>query len=148
MLTVIRRFGLIYQPSLGRRECKGLMHAMLKALGLPSDMSLTLVMTDDQESAELNNLHLACLGPTNILSFPADEENNLGALVLNAQALRRESLLYGQLEEQHMVRLLAHGLGHLLGYDHGPEMDALSDAAFCGGLEFLLNNASGAYTLR
>ena len=148
MLTVIRRFGLICQPPLGRRECQGLMRAMLKALGLPLDMSLTLVITDDQESAELNNIHLNCLGPTNILSFPAAEENNLGSLVLNAQALRRESLLYGQLEDQHMVRLLAHGLGHLLGYDHGPEMDALSDEALCKGLEFLLNNTSGAYMPR
>ena len=39
--------------------------------------------------------------------------------------LHRATLLYGQDPEEHCLRLLAHGLGHLAGYDHGPEMDEL-----------------------
>lgn len=150
-MSVIRRSGLINRPPFARRELEGLLSAMLRALGQPADASLTLVVTDDRESAELNTTHLGCRGPTNILSFPESEdgehgERNLGTLVLSAPALRRECLLYGQPENEHLVRLLAHGLTHLLGYDHGPEMDALSHEAFRGGLAFVrsLDNESDA----
>lgn len=49
----------------------------------------------------------------------------LGTLVLAPETLHRECLLYGQEPEEHTLRLLAHGLAHLLGHDHGPRMDAV-----------------------
>ena len=54
-----------------------------------------------------------------------DAPSDSGALRLNLDTLHRETLLYGQDPEEHCLRLLAHGLGHLAGYDHGPEMDEL-----------------------
>lgn len=139
MLTILRRSGIACLPPLARREIKGLMLSMLHALNMPSELSLTIVITEDRESAALNSIHLGCTGPTNILSFPDDNECDLGTLVLNAAGLRRECLLYGQKEDEHLVRLLAHGLVHLSGYDHGPEMDALTSRAFQAGLAFLQN---------
>lgn len=58
---------------------------------------------------------------------PEDEDVpvQLGSLVFSVDTLHRETLLYGQDPEEHCLRLLAHGLGHLAGYDHGPEMDEL-----------------------
>lgn len=58
---------------------------------------------------------------------PEDEDVpvQLGSLVFSVDTLHRETLLYGQDTEEHCLRLLAHGLGHLAGYDHGPEMDEL-----------------------
>ena len=50
----------------------------------------------------------------------------LGWLALSADTLLRESFLYGQETEEHCIRLLAHGLAHLMGLNHGPEMDALA----------------------
>ena len=82
-------------------------------------------------------LHAAGSGPTelDVLSFPIDEQIagpededvpvQLGSLVFSVDTLHRETLLYGQDPEEHCLRLLAHGLGHLAGYDHGPEMDEL-----------------------
>ena len=50
-----------------------------------------------------------------------------GALLLSLDTLQRECLLYGQDPAEHLVRLLAHGMGHLRGLDHGPVMDALCE---------------------
>lgn len=111
-----------------------------------------LFLGRDGDIAALNERCMGCVGPTNILSFPSgffsSAENwpateyfeastrdknalgnpALGTLFLSVDTLRRECLLYGQEREIHAQRLLAHGLTHLLGYDHGPEMDELCAA--------------------
>ena len=68
------------------------------------------------------------LGPveTTVLSFPGDESLP-GVMLLSLDTLNRECLLYGQDPAEHLLRLLAHSVGHLAGYDHGEEMDALCD---------------------
>lgn len=135
MKPVIRRSGP--GPLLGRSGYAGLLAAMLEALGADDAKAPELLIADDRESARLNGRHLGLAGPTNILSFPGGEEGGPGSLVLSAPALRRECLLYGQDGEEHLVRLLAHGLVHLLGHDHGALMDALCDEAFAAGYAFL-----------
>ncbi len=91
------------------------------------DLSLRLV--HDREMAELNQTFMGCLGPTNVLSFPAEDADWLGDLVLSVDTLAREAFLYNQDRREYTVRLLAHGLLHLMGHDHGPEMDALTELA-------------------
>lgn len=90
---------------------------------------LSLRIVDDEEMAELNGRFMGCLGPTNVLSFPGGEGDWLGDLVLSADTLARESWLYNQDPHEYTVRLLAHGLLHLMGHDHGPEMEALTELA-------------------
>ena len=51
----------------------------------------------------------------------------LGWLALSTDALLRECFLYGQTTEEHCIRLLAHGVVHLAGLDHGPDMDRLAE---------------------
>ncbi|PKN40092.1 MAG: rRNA maturation RNase YbeY [Deltaproteobacteria bacterium HGW-Deltaproteobacteria-18] len=93
------------------------------------EWQLSLRIVDDREMAELNGRFMGCLGPTNVLSFPGGEDDWLGDLVLSAETLVRESWLYNQDTHEYTVRLLAHGLLHLMGHDHGPEMDALTELA-------------------
>ena len=90
---------------------------------------VSLRIVDDREMAGLNSRFMHCLGPTNILSFPTHEPGLLGDLVLSAETLARETFLYNQGPYEYTMRLLAHGLLHLAGYDHGPEMDALTEQA-------------------
>lgn len=52
---------------------------------------------------------------------------NLGSLVLSINTLEREARLFGQNPHEHAIRLLAHGLVHLLGFDHGEHMQELTD---------------------
>ena len=72
-----------------------------------------------------------------MLSFPARYDGkaghspqHLGSLALSPDTFVRECFLYGQEAEEHCLRLLAHGMAHLLGYDHGSEMDAIAGAMF------------------
>ncbi len=97
---------------------------MLEAAGVDGLVELCLVR--DADSAALNARWLDCTGPTNVLAFPGDGPVR-GSLVLSVDAVRREALLYGRDETEHCLRLLAHGLAHLAGYDHGPEMDRLCE---------------------
>jgi probable rRNA maturation factor len=116
---------------LSRRECSRLVEAILAALGL-SGAQLSLTLLDDKGIAALNARHLGCQGPTNILSFSeADPERPeaLGALFLSVDTLTREAFLYGQTPQRHMARLLSHGILHLCGHDHGPDMEALTEQA-------------------
>lgn len=89
--------------------------------------ALTLHLVDDGDMARCNMRHMGCPGPTNVLSFPGDASLP-GQLVLSLPTWRRECLLYGQDAREHLLRLLAHGMAHLAGLDHGPEMDVLAGA--------------------
>lgn len=128
------------------RELSGLFSAMQQATGL-GDFEVELTIADDALIAMINEEQLGCIGPTNILSFPTyespscgemDHDNGmdahanpplLGSLVLSVDTLHREAFLYGQPLHEHCMRLLAHGLGHIAGYDHGPEMEAFEETA-------------------
>ena len=86
-----------------------------------------LYLVNDAAMALANAEHLGSTGPTNVLSFPG-APGMAGTLLLSLDTLERECLLYGQPPVNHLLRLLAHGMGHLAGLDHGPEMDALGAA--------------------
>lgn len=116
---------------LSRREIGGLIEKILAALG-HEGASLDITLVGDDEMANANIEYLGCVGPTNILSFPAEDREDpdrLGELVLSVDTLRRETRLYGQEPLDYLVRLLSHGILHLAGHEHGQIMDELTDAA-------------------
>lgn len=148
MITRARR--LRYDPRLPLtpRELAPLLERIAQACSTTSD-AFDLELADDTRLAALNREHMGCKGPTNILSFPADSSDSssdvpedsldallpdeanafLGDLVLSVETLEREAFLYGQDPLEHTVRLITHGLLHLMGMDHGPEMEAMTEAA-------------------
>ncbi len=123
ILTAGARHAWLLPVELGRLRRAAA--TMLEAAGV-RDGSVELCLVRDAGSAALNERWLGCTGPTNVLAFPGDEPA-IGSLVLSVDAVHREALLYGRDEADHCLRLLAHGLAHLAGYDHGPEMDRLCD---------------------
>lgn len=131
---------------LSKREIGPVARCILTELGL-DHAHFTLKLVDDAEIARLNAQFMGCVGPTNVLSFPAgdpesdekaarqdDAADHLGEIALSVDTLARESVLYGQSPGDHLVRLLSHAVLHLAGFDHGEAMDALTDAAVaaCG----------------
>ena len=143
-VQIIRETRLDPRFPLSRTELGELAATLLDALGL-TGRTFELKLVDDREIARLNSEFLGCTGPTNILSFPAHdaeagEETGgeigdpgdqafLGELALSVDALARETDLYGQDPLEHLARLLAHGLLHLAGFDHGEVMFDMTDAA-------------------
>ncbi|RRD72307.1 MULTISPECIES: rRNA maturation RNAse YbeY [unclassified Desulfovibrio] len=115
---------------LDRRALRICVAAMTKAAHLAappfSPRSVDIWLLDDAHMGVANARHMACCGPTNVLSFPAGSDG-AGALLFGVDSMRRECLLYGQEPVEHTLRLLAHGMAHVVGFDHGFGMDELCE---------------------
>ena len=123
-------------PSLVRREAD----AMLAELEL-AHAELSVLLTHDAHIHALNLEHREKDKPTDVLSFPLDEGGGadgfvsgtrvLGDVVISLDTAARQAR--GRKREllPEVRFLLAHGLLHLLGFDHGNpaekrEMDAMT----------------------
>lgn len=92
--------------------------------------SLTLRIVDTEESRTLNKTYRGKDKPTNVLSFPFNESNHLGDLVLCHTVIAKEAIEQSKTLKDHYTHLVVHGILHLLGYDHeniedAQEMEAL-----------------------
>ena len=87
---------------------------------------VTILLTDDDSVAALNERFRGKAGPTNVLSFPAPDnpEDHLGDIALAYGVCAREAAEQGKPLAHHLQHLVAHGVLHLLGYDHLTEAEA------------------------
>lgn len=100
--------------------------AALGRRGQGREIAVRIVKAD--ESRELNRLWRGKDKPTNVLSFPAPEQDRrgmprdfrlpLGDLVICADVVRREAERDGKKLEAHWAHMVVHGALHLVGYDH------------------------------
>jgi probable rRNA maturation factor len=111
--------------------------AALRAAGVASDdVDVALLFTSDDAIATLNAAWRGKPGPTNVLSFPAEEfpvpageAMPLGDIALAYGTVVREAVEQGKTLRDHTMHLIVHGLLHLLGHDHmaPAEADAMED---------------------
>jgi probable rRNA maturation factor len=95
---------------------------------------LAIVLTDDSAIQALNREWRGHDAPTNVLSFPAQQQTRaqrgapvaLGDIVIAYQTTAREAVSEGKPFRNHLAHLAIHGFLHLLGYDH--ETDGEADA--------------------
>lgn len=80
--------------------------------------SLTIALADDRRVRSLNARDRKQDKPTNVLSYPSDEREFLGDVVLARQTVWREAKSQGKTAADHVVHLVVHGTLHLMGYDH------------------------------
>lgn len=100
----------------------------LRALGR-SDAELSIVVETDRGIRALNAEHRKKDKPTDVLSFPQDEPDNLGDVVISLDTARRQAAERSHPLSVELRRLLAHGVLHLLGHDHHDEREAARMAA-------------------
>ena len=88
--------------------------------------SVTLLLTDDQAVRELNLRFRQRDSATNVLSFPAPQnpERHLGDVALAYGVCAREAAEQGKPLAHHLQHLVAHGVLHLVGYDHETDDEA------------------------
>jgi probable rRNA maturation factor len=102
------------------------------ALGEAARGELTLRIVDEEESAALNSRYRGKRGPTNVLSFGADQPPGagsaellpLGDLVICAAVVQREAREQGKPAPAHWAHMVVHGVLHLQGYDHETSAEA------------------------
>lgn len=89
-----------------------------------TDSDLTIVLTDDDQLHELNRDYLGVDAPTDVLSFPADEEDPesgvhyLGDILISIPRAKKQAKAAGHPLEAEVQLLVVHGTLHLLGHDH------------------------------
>ncbi|HHZ18414.1 MAG TPA: rRNA maturation RNase YbeY [Acholeplasmataceae bacterium] len=89
-----------------------------------TEKTVSLILTDDAEIWSLNRQFRGVDRPTDVLSFPADEEEYLGDIFISVDRLLAQAEEYGHSAEREFAFLLVHGLLHLMGYDHhDPEQE-------------------------
>ena len=91
---------------------------------------LSVLLSDDAEVRILNRDYRSKDRPTNVLSFPAGDENAagrprlLGDVVLALETIEREAAAQSKPLADHLSHLTVHGILHLLGHDHETETQA------------------------
>lgn len=111
-------------------ELKFLVEAIVHKYGWKSE-DIEVLVTSDLEIARMNLKFMDLPGPTNVLSFPLEVDQDTGisgSIVLSAHALQREANLYAQNPSEYCLRLIVHGLLHLAGKEHGLEMETMTES--------------------
>lgn len=106
---------------------------ILEFLGY-QDFDLGILLTTNRTIRKLNRKFRGKDKPTDILSFPyhpnlkkgekikvkTPEDKNLGDIVISLEYAQKNFHDYRQTKDfqNYLITLLAHGLAHLLGYDH------------------------------
>jgi probable rRNA maturation factor len=96
---------------------------MLARLGL-LDAELSVLLVDDATIRVLNRTHRGKDSPTDVLAFPVDEKpvrgapRVLGDVVISLETALRQARSRKRALYPEVRFLLAHGLLHLIGYDH------------------------------
>lgn len=98
--------------------------ACLSLTGVPA-ASLCVMFTDDAALKTLNAQFRDQDKPTNVLSFPSfSEDDGLGDIAIAFETVAREAADQTKNIRDHARHLIAHGVFHLLGYDHEDESEA------------------------
>ena len=92
-------------------------------------LKVNLKLISSKEMMKLNEEFREKRIDTNVLSFPADGEiqkisGELGDIAISMPYIQNESKNLNRDLDDHMMHLLAHGILHLLGFDHTEEKDA------------------------
>lgn len=87
---------------------------------------VAILLSDDDAVRALNRDHRRQDKPTNVLSFPAapSAAPHLGDVALAYETCAREAGEQGKSLADHLTHLVAHGVLHLLGWDHMTEAEA------------------------
>lgn len=107
-----------------RRWAKKIAARILHLLGV-QDAELSLYFCTLQIIQELNAAWMGKNRPTDVLSFPQNDEpasslaaGPLGDVVISTEIAASQAEALGVSYEEELLRLIIHGVLHLLGYDH------------------------------
>jgi len=117
---------------------RALAEAILAEEGYPESAEVTVALLDEDELAVRNERHLGRSGPTDVLAFPVEALRPghvpetapdgpplmVGDVLIAPAYVRRQASESGEAFEREMALMVAHGILHLLGYDHEEGADA------------------------
>ncbi len=109
-------------------------------ISIPSSkVEICILLTEDSRVQQLNFEHRQKDQPTNVLSFPQIDLNELGSslekqsiseylylgdIAISYQRINEESVENDKSFKEHLTHIIIHGVLHLLGFDHKEEKEA------------------------
>ena len=94
---------------------------------------VTVAFVSDRAMGELNRLWRHKQGTTDVLSFPAEQDefertegSRLGDVVISVEQAARQAKENGLSLDQEIAQLILHGLLHLCGYDHSTDQGEMN----------------------
>lgn len=113
----------------GRYRYKNELRACLKRLMLDHDLArreITVVLMSDSAIAAHNAADRQVAGPTDVLSYPTSEPDDvgfpavpqLGDILISLDTAERQAEDHGHSVRDEVLVLAAHALTHLRGFDH------------------------------
>lgn len=104
-----------------------------QALPQKTHIEISIVLANDSFIQELNSKYRNKDKPTNVLSFPQTELEDLklnipfislGDIIISFETIEREAKEQNKEFKNHYTHMLTHGCLHLLHYDHMTEEEA------------------------
>ena len=105
--------------------------AVLQGEGINEPIELSVLVTSDEVIHEMNRTYRGMDKPTDVLSFaseedvpgtsfvrPPDTPRYLGDIAISYERVLAQAEDYGHSAARELAYLTAHGVLHLLGYDH------------------------------
>lgn len=108
-------------------DCEGWRAFAARALTVvpAGDAGVTVAFVSDRAMRELNQRWRGKRGTTDVLSFPAGQDEfemaegrTLGDVVISVEQAVRQAREHGLEFETEVAQLILHGVLHLCGYDH------------------------------
>lgn len=103
-----------------------------------TNLYMSVTLTNPEEIEKLNRQYRNIDRPTDVLSFPMFEkdeldkkiqtndfenEDILGDIVVSVDKVKEQAIEYGHSFERELSYMIVHGFYHLMGYDHIEEND-------------------------
>ena len=128
MIRIINKQRTIHVDS---KKLASIAQSMLAVLDY-DDFDLGIWLTTDKTIHRYNKIYRNKDKSTDILSFPyhsdlkagdriavrSEEDKNMGDIIISLAYVKRKAPEWNRTFEEHLIALLAHGVAHLLNYDH------------------------------
>ena len=95
---------------------------LIKELSL-EEKELSVTLCDNEFMQNLNSKFRDEDKPTDVLSFPMDDEYILGDIIISTEQVKENAKEYGNSFFEELLYLFVHGLCHLLGHDHDTDLE-------------------------
>ena len=113
-------------------KLKSVVKTVLETEGLPLEYEVSITFVDIDEIHKLNKEFRNVDRPTDVLSFPMDEDFSiegvdtmLGDIVISMDIAKDQAKDFGHSLDREIMYLTAHSMLHLLGYDHMGEAEKI-----------------------
>ncbi len=102
----------------------------LSVEGIEGNFEVSISFVENAEIRELNRQYRNVDSETDVLSFPMEDEFDLGSpilgdIIISIEKADEQSIEFGHSIEREIAYLTCHSMFHLMGYDHMMEEDKI-----------------------